>query len=80
MAVCVQVVDASRAPKRVPNPLHDPFLASFDVNQYLSVRFPPIPRHGVVPFLEPVMTLTEITGSQKSLCRADVSVFRECRL
>jgi hypothetical protein len=53
LVVRVQAIRVIRSSKRVSSPLQDPLLTTNDANQFMLVRFLPIPRHGAIPSLEP---------------------------
>jgi hypothetical protein len=50
--VRVYVIGVSLSLKRVPRQLQNPLLATNDANQFMLVRFLPIPRHRAILSLE----------------------------
>jgi hypothetical protein len=63
LVVRVQVIRVLRPSKRVSSPLQDPLLTTNDANQFMLVRFLPIPRHEAIPSL----------GAKTTLCGTGLS-------
>jgi hypothetical protein len=79
LVVRVQVVRVLRSSKRISSPLQDPLLSSHDANQFMLVRFLPIPRHRAIPPWRQDNSLRNWLVSREGPCCADVSTFPECR-
>ena len=63
LVVRVQMIRILRPSKRVSSPLQDPLLTTNDANQFMLVRFLPIPRHEAIPSL----------GAKTTLCGTGLS-------
>jgi hypothetical protein len=79
LVVRVQVIRVPRPSKRVSSPLQNSLLHSHNANQFMLVRFLPIPRHRANPSLEPAILSKIMASSQEGPCCADVSTFPGCR-
>jgi len=63
LVVRVQMIRVLRPSKRATSPLEDPLLTTNDANQFMLVRFLPIPRQKAIPSLEPEIRQRSLADS-----------------